>query len=259
MCYCLSQQESSFSNSLFTWKTIIITQCLGKEGCVKVTNQYWGSQTSQCHVGVERIEIFVVVSFSLFTQASPCAMQCPRILCLVWASKGQKEFQQCGDLAVRWEWSWETRSFSHGNTRNDNFPATAVRTQAQQGSVGWSVLLSLGHVDFRVLLSGKCKAPAKVPKSDWLQGLDPMCLLSLGQIIQIPCCWFLFLSLSTSFCDTAAWQVIYLTSFDLPRSWEPFGWETWEIRIGVYISHFMTLNLKGKIALRISTPSSPFT
>lgn len=52
--------------------------------------------------------------------------------------------------------------------------------------------------------------------------------------------------LFTSFFGTAAWQVIYWTSFYLPRSWEPFSWETWEIRTGVYISHLMTLNLKGK-------------
>lgn len=149
-----------------------------KTRCAKVTKQNWGSQTSRWRVGVGRIEVSLVVSFVIvhpsITLGHP-VLQDPVL------GLKMKELQQCGDLAVTWKTWW----FSLGNTRNDNFPAVAVRTWAQQGR----------------LLGGQCcwasgwfwVGSGRSP--DWLQGLDPTCLLSFGQITQIPYCWFLFLSL----------------------------------------------------------------
>lgn len=215
----LSESTGVSPQQLFVcpWKTIIVTQCLGKEGRKPAVSKWLSSigdprpHSATWMWGESRS--LLGCPLSLLTQASPWAIlhQDPVL------GLDMEELQQCSDLAVTWEWSRETSSFSYGNTRNDDFPAMAVRTQAQRGCVlGGQWCWASG-----MWISG-CFWVASVrhqmKSSDWLQGLDPMCLLSLSQITQILCCWFLFLCLSTSSCDTAAWQVVYWASFGLPRS-----------------------------------------
>lgn len=114
--------------------------------------------------------------------------------------------------------------------------------------VGWSALLSLRHVDFRVVLSGKCKAPDKessLASGTWSNVLaqplsdhtDSLLLVSIPVSLYF-LLWY--------WCLAGDLLDFFWSSQKLRL--DLFSWETWKIRTGVYISHSTTLNLKGSIS-----------
>lgn len=110
------------------------------------------------------------------------------------------------------------------------------------------MLLSLRCVDFRVVLSEKCKVPDKesrLASGTWSNVLAQLLSDHTDSLllVSIPVSLYFLLW----YCSLAGDLLDFFWSSQKLRL-DLFSWETWEIRIGVYISHSMTLNLKGKIS-----------
>lgn len=119
----LSESTGVFPRQLFIypWKTIVITEYLGKEGS-KLAVSKWLSSTGDPRPH-SATWVWGEVRSLLWCQCSPKHHPGPSSAPGSWAWSGalpgalnMEELQQCGDLAVTWEWSQETGSFSYGNT-----------------------------------------------------------------------------------------------------------------------------------------------